>query len=49
MTIRKGLLLAALMVFTGRTLAAFPEKPIRIVVAFAPGSATDVWWRARSG
>jgi tripartite-type tricarboxylate transporter receptor subunit TctC len=32
----------ALAAFTGTASAAYPDKPIRIVVAFAPGSSTDV-------
>jgi tripartite-type tricarboxylate transporter receptor subunit TctC len=38
----KTLLLAALAALTFAAQAAFPDKPIRIVVAFAPGSSTDV-------
>jgi tripartite-type tricarboxylate transporter receptor subunit TctC len=38
----KTLLLAALAAVTFAAQAAFPDKPIRIVVAFAPGSSTDV-------
>ena len=38
----KTLLLAALAAVTFAAQAAYPDKPIRIVVAFAPGSSTDV-------
>jgi tripartite-type tricarboxylate transporter receptor subunit TctC len=38
----RSLLLAALAAVTFAAQAAFPDKPIRIVVAFAPGSSTDV-------
>jgi tripartite-type tricarboxylate transporter receptor subunit TctC len=34
-------LLATLFLAT-KSFAAFPEKPIRFVVAFAPGSSTDI-------
>jgi tripartite-type tricarboxylate transporter receptor subunit TctC len=34
-------LLASLLII-GNSYAAFPEKPIRFVVAFAPGSSTDI-------
>ena len=34
-------LLATLLLAT-KSFAAFPEKPIRFVVAFAPGSSTDI-------
>ena len=37
-----GLALAAASLFTASVQAAFPDKPIKIVVAFAPGSSTDV-------
>ena len=35
-------LMAVLAVLASPAQAAFPEKPIRFVVAFAPGSSTDI-------
>lgn len=32
----------AMSVSAGKVLAAYPEKPIRIMVAFPPGSSTDI-------
>ena len=34
--------LLATLVLAAKSFAAFPEKPIRFVVAFAPGSSTDI-------
>ncbi|MBA2964019.1 MULTISPECIES: tripartite tricarboxylate transporter substrate-binding protein [Ramlibacter] len=42
MNLPKILVAGALAAFALASQAAFPDKPIRIVVAFAPGSSTDV-------
>ena len=34
--------LLASLLLAAKSFAAFPEKPIRFVVAFAPGSSTDI-------
>lgn len=34
--------LLSTLLLTAKSFAAFPEKPIRFVVAFAPGSSTDI-------
>jgi tripartite-type tricarboxylate transporter receptor subunit TctC len=43
---RRGLLGAATVSFAGRALAAYPEKPVRIIVPWNPGALADVVMRA---
>ncbi|HXF80313.1 MAG TPA: tripartite tricarboxylate transporter substrate binding protein [Usitatibacter sp.] len=40
--IRRLALAAAALVFCGASLAQYPARPVKIIVAFTPGSATDI-------
>ena len=48
MTPIRTLLAAAMLLAAGLAQAAWPEKPIRIVVTFASGGASDIVARAIS-
>ena len=40
--IRKTLVAASVWLTAGLALAGYPDKPIRLVVGFPPGQATDL-------
>lgn len=40
--IRRLALAAAALAFCGASLAQYPSRPVKIIVAFTPGSATDI-------
>src|SRR4051812_26150620 len=42
----KALFLVLLGMFTAAAAAAYPERPITMIVAFAPGGGTDIAARA---
>ena len=48
--LRRGIVVAAMATLAAGSAAAqtWPEKPVHIIVAFTPGSATDVIARAVS-
>src|SRR5262245_32956380 len=46
MTCMKSLLLAAAWLATGALAPDYPNRPVRIVVAFSPGAGTDLMARA---